>query len=142
MQEAPAPVAHVAREQLVVAHAEDAPGGVVGVHDAAVAVEHEHALAQHLGRDLHAVRECAQLGTLRAQLTAQALGRGDCLRETLTREVERVLGVAPAGLRDLAQRVRDRARNIVGMTPVLLGVGVCDRGSLHLPSHRLAARLT
>ena len=94
MQEVPAAVADVAGEQLVVAHAEDPRGGVVGVDGAPVEVEHEHALRQHLGGDVHAVLQRAQLRAARPQLAAQALGGGDRLHEALAGEVEGPLGSA------------------------------------------------
>ena len=85
----PAAVAHVTSKQLIVAHAEDAPRRVVGVHHAAVAVEHEHALREHLGRDLHAVLQHAQLAAPGADLASQPLGCRDRLREALARQIQR-----------------------------------------------------
>ncbi len=142
MQEAPAPVAHVAREQLVVAHTEDSSGRVVGVDHAAVTVEHEHALGEHLGRDLHAVLQYAQLAAPGPQLVSQPLDRRDRLRQALAGEVQSMLGVVARGLGDLSQRMGDRAWRVLGETPVSFGVEVRDRGSIHRLRNRLAARFT
>ncbi len=142
VQEVPAAVADVAGEQLVVAHAEDPRGGVVGVDGAAVEVENEHALGKHLGRDIHPVLQCAQLAAPSSQLAAQALGGGDRLHEALAGQVEGAIGVGRPDLGDLTQRVGDRARGGVRQPFRLLHGRVRDRGSIHQWIHRLSATIT